>query len=153
MHVIVPPRHGDWKYCVGTNCLGNISPKRAGASAEISARILMGGRAPVSFYVAAVRAWPAPTFSWHAAPHQRCNKSIFILTPARPTSSPPPDPFPSPLLYSLMASFLLPSFLHRWGSQLWMVAKGGLSRGNSHIDLSLSSPAFLYEDGTAWVFF
>lgn len=48
----------------------------------------------VSFYVAAARAWQAPTFYWHAAPHQCCNKSIFILIPASPTSSPHPDPFP-----------------------------------------------------------
>lgn len=73
-----------------------ISARRPRAVAKISAAIITGGRAPVSFYVAAARAWRAPTVSWHAAPHQRRNKSIFILTPAPPTPSPPTAPSPQP---------------------------------------------------------
>lgn len=96
----------------------------------------MGGRVTVSFYAAAARAWRAPTFSWHAAPHQPCNKSIFILTPAPPTS-PPPDPFPS-LLYSHMTSSVQPSSLHCCGSQLWMGARGGWSHIN-HLPFQHSS--------------
>lgn len=49
------------------------------------------------------RAWSAPTVSWHAATHQCCNKSIFILTPAPSTCYPPPATFSSSLLHSHVA--------------------------------------------------
>lgn len=70
-----------------------IYTRRPQAFVEISAAIIMGGRTLVSFYGAAARAWREPTVSWHAAPHQSRNKSIFILTQVSPTPSPHPALF------------------------------------------------------------
>lgn len=121
-----------------------ISTHRPWAFAEFATAIITEGRGapPVSFYVAAAKAWRAPTVSWHAAPHQRCNKSIFILTPAR-LHPPPSHPIPPHLLLPFLSTSLLPvgSFsqahfclpLQSWdGFDFWMRTGGERLKSAQH---------------------